>query len=69
MKLGNLIEKLSALVEADPYRKDMDVVFGKDCNIGCGPHGAIIGKRDGLAVLVLAPISLAGVAHTRGGGF
>jgi hypothetical protein len=68
MKLTDLIAKLSALVEADPYRADMQVVFGPDCAEGASPEGGIVGRREGLAVLMIAPLSLADSAY-QGGGF
>lgn len=61
MTIQQLIYTLTRLVEQDGFRADMAVTFGP----GFEPvEGGLIGRKDGLAVLNLAPVSL-----ERVGGF
>ena len=61
MTVGELIDRLQSLVAEDSYRLEMQVCFGE----GLEPvEGGIVGNRDGLAVLNLAPVKL-----DRVGGF
>ncbi|MBX3562634.1 MAG: hypothetical protein KF780_12590 [Sphingomonas sp.] len=61
MTLGRLIERLQALVAEDEHRADMEVFFGERMD---PVEGGIVGHRDGLAILNLAPVRL-----DRVGGF
>jgi hypothetical protein len=61
MTVGELIDRLQRLVAEDSYRLEMQACFGE----GLEPvEGGIVGHRDGLAVLNLAPVKL-----DRVGGF
>ena len=61
MTVHELIDRLQALVAEDRYRLDMQIVFGERME---PVEGGIVGNRDGLAILNLAPVKL-----DRLGGF
>lgn len=55
MTIQQLIDALARLVEDDPWRADISITFGP----GFEPvEGGLIGRRDGLVVLNLAPVRL-----------
>jgi hypothetical protein len=66
MTVQQLIDALTAQVEADPYRKDASVVFGPEEGANVPLEGGIFAKQQetGLVSLILAPIKLNAV-----GGF
>jgi hypothetical protein len=53
--IQHLIDSLAWLVEDDPWRADMSVTFGPDFTPA---KDGLIGRKDGLAVLNLAPARL-----------
>lgn len=61
MTIGELIERLQALVAEDEHRLEMRVFFGERME---PVAGGIVGNRGGLAILNLAPVKL-----DRVGGF
>jgi hypothetical protein len=55
MTVNALIDRLQALVAEDEFRRDMQVTFGERME---PVEGGIVGRREGLAVLNLAPCKL-----------
>lgn len=55
MTILQLSDALARLIETDPWRADMAVTFGPDFD---PVEGGLIGRKDGLAVLNLAPVRL-----------
>ena len=60
MKLKDLIEALQDMLDADEFRADAEVTYGPDFE---PIEGGLIGKREGLVVVNLAPVSFSGQPH------
>lgn len=60
MKLRDLIDALQDLLEMDEFRADAEVTYGPNME---PVEGGLIGKRDGVVVVNLAPVSFSGQPH------